>query len=77
MTHTMTATPWAAAAVLAVAALTTGSTVSAQPCRAPASVYAFGTGATHRFFVIHATKPDIVVEGSAKDFDRQSFFDLI
>ena len=45
--------------------------------RGKLSVFAYGTGATHNFFVVHATKPDIVVGGLAKDMDRQAFFDLI
>ena len=35
--------------------------------RGKLSVYAFGAGSTHRLFVIHATKPDTVVEGLAKN----------
>lgn len=45
--------------------------------RGTLAVYAYGTGTKYEFTVIHANKPDTVIQGLAKNFDRSALLDLI
>ena len=45
--------------------------------RGTLTVYAYGAGAKHYFFVIHKRRPDSFVRGLVTLFERQAFFDLI
>ncbi len=45
--------------------------------RGTLTVYAYGTGTTHNFFVIHKRRPDTFVRGLAQNFERQVFIDLL